>query len=47
MRDRARYWYHDDEFVVDAREYLVDGDDDGGAVLAGFADTGGAQGDEP
>jgi hypothetical protein len=41
----TRHRYHDDEFVVDAAEYLVDGDDDGGAVFAGFAGTGGAERD--
>jgi hypothetical protein len=44
---RARHGYHDDEFVIDAGKYVVNRDDDGGAVLAGFAGTGGAQGDEP
>ena len=47
MGKRARHRYHHDKFVIDADEYVVDGDDDGRPVLAGFAGAGGAKGDEP
>jgi hypothetical protein len=46
-RAQARHRYHDNEFVTDAGEYLIDGNDDGGAMFAGLAGAGGAEGDQP
>jgi deazaflavin-dependent oxidoreductase (nitroreductase family) len=34
-RARARHRHHDNEFVIDAGEYLIDGNDDGRAYLPG------------
>ncbi|OBH02560.1 hypothetical protein A5696_10610 [Mycobacterium sp. E2699] len=44
---RTRHRYHHDEFIVDSDEYVVDGDDDGGPVLAWFTGASCAEGDQP
>jgi hypothetical protein len=33
-RARVRHRHHNNEFVVDAGEYLINGDDDGGSMFA-------------